>query len=102
MQFPGSDSNYHGDRERIIHLKVIAFKVRSGIGKQRSALTQFHKEMLVLLCVWFELDKHGDGGKPQNLWVLETFCLFLSSLGHGKKKITCIVLYTLTILEFPD
>lgn len=67
MQFPGSDGNYHGDGERIIHLKVIAFKVRSGVGKQRSALTQFHKEILVPLCVWFELDKHGDGSKPQNL-----------------------------------
>lgn len=67
MQFPSSDSNYHGDRESIIHLKVIAFKVRSGIGKQCSALTQFHRQMLVPLCLWFELDKHGDGGKHQNL-----------------------------------
>lgn len=54
MQFRGSDGNYHGDRERIIHLKVIAFKVGSGTGKQRPALTQFHQEMLLPLCVWFE------------------------------------------------
>lgn len=33
MQFPGSDVNYYGDRERTIHLKVTALKVKYGIGK---------------------------------------------------------------------
>jgi len=43
MQFPGSDGNYHRDRERIICLKVSAFKVRSGVAKHISPLTQFDK-----------------------------------------------------------
>lgn len=48
MQFPGSDDNYYGDRERTIHLEVVAFKMKYGIGKKRSVLTQFQKEKLVL------------------------------------------------------
>lgn len=51
MQFPGSDGNYHGDMKRIIHLNAIVFKVMSGIGKQRSALTHFHKETSVAFTV---------------------------------------------------